>query len=147
MRRYPLLYGMLFDAINLIAARFTVGVVGVVFNSQGEVLLLEHVFRDRFPWGLPGGWVGRRERPQDALRRELMEEIGLAVRVGAPLVVDMDRPRSHLETSFVCDVEGEVHDLSGEILSVRWFPPDRLPDTLKPFDRQAIRQAQTLNDS
>ena len=133
--------------ISLIAARFTVGVVGVVFNPRGDVLLLEHVFRDRYPWGLPGGWVGRRERPQDALRRELMEEIGLAVRVGPPLIVDMDRPRNHLETSFLCYVEGEIHDLSGEILSTRWFPHDRLPEVLKPFDRQAIERALLIKET
>ncbi len=144
MRRFPVLYSLLCRLIGLIAARFTVGVTGVVFNKQGEVLLLEHVFRGRHPWGLPGGWVERRERPQDALRRELLEEVGLAVRVGPPVLVDLNDIPGHLETAFLCEVEGEVGGFSNEILSARWVSLDALPEGLKPMDREMIRRAATL---
>lgn len=77
IQKVPPLYTFLLHLLNRISARFTVGVTGVVFNHRGEILLLEHVFHSPSPWGLPGGWVRRRERPQDALRRELLEELGL----------------------------------------------------------------------
>lgn len=146
MRRFPFLYPALVYLLKAVAARFTVGVTGVVFNSSGEILLLEHVFRGRYPWGLPGGWVRRRERPQDALRRELMEEVGLAVRVGPPVTVELDGPPGHLETGFLCEVEGEVNHLSGEILTARWFHPDALPDRLHWLDREMIRRALELRE-
>jgi 8-oxo-dGTP pyrophosphatase MutT (NUDIX family) len=144
MRRFPFLYPLISRLIGLFAARFTVGVTGVVFNERGEILLLEHVFRGRYPWGLPGGWVNRHERPQDALRRELIEEVGLPVRVGPPLLVDLDDLPGHLETAFLCEVEGEVGLLSNEILAARWIPPDALPDGLKPLDREMVKRALRL---
>ena len=144
MRRVPLLYPLLVRLIKLVSARFTIGVTGVVFNARGELLLLKHVFRDRYPWGLPGGWVRRRERPQDALRRELMEEVGLPVRVGPPVLVDLGDPPAHLETCFLCEVEGEMDHFSGEILDARWVAPDALPEGLYERDREMIRQAVAL---
>ncbi len=144
MRRFPALYSLLSRLIGVVAARYTVGVTGVVFNERGEVLLLEHVFRGRHPWGLPGGWVGRHERPQDALRRELMEEVGLAVRVGSPVLVDLNDIPGHLEIAFVCEVEGEVGSFSNEILAARWISPDALPEGLKPTEREMIRRALVL---
>ena len=141
MRRFPFLYPLLSRLIGLFAARFTVGVTGVVFNERGEILLLEHVFRGRHPWGLPGGWVGRHERPQDALRRELMEEVGLSVRVGPPLLVDLDELPGHLETAFLCEVEGDVGSLSNEILAARWVSPDALPEGLKRLEREIVDRA------
>ncbi|HIP87308.1 MAG TPA: NUDIX domain-containing protein [Anaerolineales bacterium] len=146
MRRLPFLYPVLVHLIQWTAARFTVGVTGVVFNDRGEILLLEHVFRGKYPWGLPGGWVGRRERPQDALRRELMEEVGLAVRVGPPVLVELDGPPSHLETGFLCEVEGRVDHLSGEILAARWVRPDDLPEGLYWIDQEMIQRALEMRE-
>src|SRR5260370_35968593 len=57
--------------------RFTVTAAGLVFNDQGEVLLLKHLFRPGSGWGLPGGFIEAGEQPREALRRELREEIGL----------------------------------------------------------------------
>lgn len=145
MRRTPGLYALTYRLVQAFTARTTIGVTGAIFNQKGEVLLLEHVFRNRRPWGLGGGWVGRRESPQDALRRELMEEVGLAVDVGPPLLVELSDDSGYLETSFLCAAEGEVSHLSGEILSARWVSPTALPDDLKSFDRRVIRQAQALH--
>src|SRR6266852_8148513 len=56
--------------------RFTVTAGAIIFDDAGRVLLLEHVFRPDSGWGIPGGFLSKREQPEEALRRELREEIG-----------------------------------------------------------------------
>jgi ADP-ribose pyrophosphatase YjhB (NUDIX family) len=144
LHRFPVLYTVLLRLVRATAARFTVGAVGVVFNSRGEVLVAEHVFRDRSPWGLPGGWVRRHEEPRDALRPELQEEMGLEVRVGPPLLVELGEMPDHLETGFLCQAKGEMQQLSFELFSARWVAPDSLPPGLRRIDRQMVRRALAL---
>ena len=45
--------------IRLSRPKYTMGAVGVLFNARGQVLLVEHVFHPKTPWGLPGGWANR----------------------------------------------------------------------------------------
>ncbi|HSJ01144.1 MAG: NUDIX domain-containing protein [Verrucomicrobium sp.] len=55
----------------------TVG--ALILNQAGEVLLLKtHKWSDR--WGIPGGKIKRGETCEEALRREIQEETGLALR-------------------------------------------------------------------
>ena len=65
--------------LRITNARFTVTAGSVIFNQQGQVLLLKHRFRAGSGWGLPGGFIKRGEQPLDALRRELEEEIALKI--------------------------------------------------------------------
>ena len=51
------------------------GACAVVENPEGRVLLVRHSYMAG--WGLPGGGVGHGEPPEDALLRELREEVGL----------------------------------------------------------------------
>src|ERR1044072_1740260 len=60
-------------------ARFTVTAGALIFNDANEVLLLKHRFRTGSGWGIPGGFLEHGEQPEQALRRELGEEIGLEV--------------------------------------------------------------------
>ncbi|MBZ0304989.1 MAG: NUDIX hydrolase, partial [Anaerolineae bacterium] len=80
-RRYPRLARMLVRFYRCTQPHYTAGVSGVLFNEQGQVLLVEHVFHVGQAWGLPGGWIGRRENPPDAVCREFKEETDLHVKV------------------------------------------------------------------
>jgi mutator protein MutT len=137
-RLLPLPYWLQFWLIRRIAPTFLAGVVGVVQNERGEILLLEHVFHRHYVWGLPGGWLDRGESPAQALRRELREEVGLEVEIEALLAVELDETPRQLQIGYLCRALGQPTHLNHEILSARWVTPDDLPDPLLPFHRALI---------
>ncbi|MCP2360750.1 8-oxo-dGTP diphosphatase [Nonomuraea thailandensis] len=54
-------------------------VSGFVFDDEGRLLLAQH--GDRGLWAAPGGGVDPDERPEDAVARELQEELGIDIEV------------------------------------------------------------------
>ena len=120
-------------------ARFSAGVAGVVFNLEGQVLLVEHVFHPHAPWGLPGGWVDHRESPANALRREMKEELALDVNVGPVLLVELDFG-NHLDLAYLCHATSPIGRLSSELLDHGWFDTVSLP-RLHKFHYYAILRA------
>lgn len=50
----------------------------VVLDPEQRVLLVRFEFPDRVVWATPGGGIQEGETDEDAIRRELLEEAGLA---------------------------------------------------------------------
>ena len=90
---------------GILARNWLVGAVAVMVGetrSPPDVLLVEHSYRPRGAWGLPGGSLesapgdpthaGTEPLPDDviefALRREVMEELGLRIVVDGLLRID-----------------------------------------------------------
>lgn len=134
-------------AVSLFAPRNLVGAVGVVFDQEGRILIAEHVYRSRFRWGLPGGWIERGEDPAAALQREMREELALEVKVGDVLLCKTEATESRLFSprsigvAFLCTTEGEPVVSSSEILQTRWAEPDEACREVMPFQREAIAVA------
>ena len=60
---------------------------GVLFRDQdGRVLLVKPTYKQG--WDIPGGYVEPGERPKQAARREVREELGIAPPIGRLLAVD-----------------------------------------------------------
>ncbi len=123
-------------------ANYTLGVVAVIFDDNGCVLLVEHAYHPRFPWGLPGGWVGEDEAPQAAIQRELSEEIKLDARVIEVTHISKTAP-NHVDMAFLCSIESPIGTLSHELLDYKWVDPDQLPE-IRPFHRRSIELASKL---
>jgi 8-oxo-dGTP diphosphatase len=135
-------------AAYIVAPRRPVGAVGVVFDEQGRVLLLEHAFRTDYPWGLPGGWVERGEDPRDAVARELREELGLSAEIRdlvACAVVGRERTSTHpvhLGLAYYCRLtRAGTSPSSTEVLDFEWIEPSSLARPLSRFQRDAIAEA------
>jgi 8-oxo-dGTP diphosphatase len=58
----------------------------LVFDEEGRILLVKPGYKDG--WEIPGGYVEPGESPRAACSREIEEEVGLQVPVGAHLIVD-----------------------------------------------------------
>jgi 8-oxo-dGTP diphosphatase len=138
---------------RLAAPRHCVGAVGVVFDAQGRVLILEHAFRTDFPWGLPGGWVERGEDPQRTIKRELQEELGLDVDVRDLVACGtIERIRTsthpvHLGLAFYCRLRSGTGARSTEVLAFEWIDPQQPTHALEPFQHEAITLASQLHSA
>lgn len=117
--------------VRTIAPGFTVGAICVIARDDGHVLLVRQSYRRS--WGIPGGLLKRGELPEDAARREVLEEVGLEVDlVGEPAVV-VDAPAQRVDLVFRARPARRAEALdvapqSPEIVEVRWFPAEALPD-------------------
>ena len=99
-------------------------------------------------WEFPGGKMEAGESPQEALRREIREELSADIAVGRLLhTVEYDYPEFHLTMHcFLCTLEGEAMHLNeheaarwlgpADLHSVRWLPAD---DELLPLIAAALK--------
>ncbi|MFV0373774.1 (deoxy)nucleoside triphosphate pyrophosphohydrolase [Microbacterium sp.] len=107
-----------------------VPVVGAVIERDGRVLCARRgdgTFAGL--WEFPGGKVEAGETPQQALVREIGEELGCRVSVGASLTTSVNAaPHVEIElTTYRCAlIDGERRAL--EHAEVRWVPVARLRD-------------------
>lgn len=124
--------------IRLFRPKYSLGAVGVVFNSQKQVLLVEHVFHPKTPWGLPGGWTNRKEDPSQTVVRELQEELSIDVTIER--VVSVQVLHNHVDVAYLCHTTDSVGQLSDELLSYQWFDIDKMPRILS-FHFLAIQQS------
>ncbi len=65
----------------------TVLVVAGIIEKGGKILVAqrkEDCAREALKWEFPGGKVEYGEAPQDSLKREIREELGMEIEVGEP---------------------------------------------------------------
>lgn len=112
-------------------------VVAAVIVRDGEVLATRRGYGEwQGWWEFPGGKMEAGESPQNALRREIREELDAEIEVGRLLeTVEWDYPSFHLTMHcFICSlVSGSLnlneHEAAAwltkeNIGSVKWLPAD-----------------------
>ncbi len=97
--------------------------VAVIMNAQHEVLIaLRQSHQDLGGlWEFPGGKVEQGETTQDALRREVQEELALTVITAMPLLKvahDYGEKSVLLDVWYVSDYAGQAQGAEGQ--KIRW---------------------------
>lgn len=127
--------------MRLAHSRFTATAGAVIIDDSGRVLLLKHRFRPGSGWGIPGGFIEAGEQPEEALRRELLEEIDLELDFPRVLLVrSLARPRQ-IEIIYSGRPRGTPEPQGMEIKEAAWFSPDALPTGLSADQRELISLA------
>ncbi|HYG48517.1 MAG TPA: NUDIX domain-containing protein [Allosphingosinicella sp.] len=124
---FTFLYG-LHLAVRKAAGRRGEGVHAVPLTESGKVVLVLLTYAPR--WRLPGGGLKRGEAPEEAILRELREEIGLLSHGGIERLDAVDpEPAVPGDRSAFFLVRDVVYRprRSLEVESVGEFDPDRLP--------------------
>ena len=115
----------------------TIEVTAAIIIQDGKVFATQRGYGDlKGWWEFPGGKMEPGETPQEALTREILEELDAEIEIGELLdTVEWDYPAFHLTMHcFLCTLISESmhlneHEdaawLSAETLhSVKWLPAD-----------------------
>lgn len=115
----------------------TIEVVAAIILKGDQVFATQRGYGDlKGWWEFPGGKIETGECPQEALKREIREELDAEIVVGDLLeTVEWDYPAFHLTMHcFVCTLESESLHLNEHadsawltkdtLASVKWLPAD-----------------------
>ena len=115
-----------------------VEVVAAIIRREGRIFATQRGYGDwKDWWEFPGGKMEAGETPEDALRREIREELSTEISVDEFFcIVDYDYPNFHLTMHcYLCSLLTDTLHLNeheaarwltkDELDSVQWLPADK----------------------
>ncbi|MES2615011.1 MAG: NUDIX domain-containing protein [Bdellovibrionota bacterium] len=119
----------------------TIGARAIIVNDKNEILLVKHTYQK--DWYIPGGGVKTGEPTQQALARELKEEVGLIVQ-SDPIFFSIyyndymganDYPVIYIVKNFTLEKSN-----SPEIQCMKWFSLTNIPEDASPGTKRRIKE-------
>ena len=114
-------------------------VVAAIIRKENKIFATQRGYGDfKDWWEFPGGKMEAGETPEEALMREIREELSTEISVDAFIcTVEYDYPQFHLTMHcFLCTLVGEALHLNeheaarwltkDELNSVKWLPADEI---------------------
>ena len=114
-------------------------VAAIIHDAEGRIFATQRGYGDmKDGWEFPGGKMEQGETPEEALKREIWEELETKIVVEKLLTtVDYDYPKFHLTMHcFMCSIESgqltlKEHEAArwlrlSDIYSVDWLPADKV---------------------
>ncbi|WP_185960240.1 NUDIX hydrolase [Erythrobacter insulae] len=107
------------------------GVSVVLTNLSGDILLLRHSYGPEV-WALPGGGLKPGEDPEECARREVMEELGIAIEAMETLgpIAENLSGSPHTAHLFAATSNARPKPDGREVTVARFFPTHSLPEPL-----------------
>ena len=125
----------------------SVEVVAAIITKEGKIFATQRGYGEfKDGWEFPGGKMERGESPEQALKREIQEELATEISVGNLLhTVEYDYPTFHLTMHcYLCSVlSGKLTLLEHE--SAKWLDKDNLysVDWL-PADIEVVKKLENI---
>ena len=124
---------------------------GLIICKDNKVLLQKRA--DNNEWAMHGGGIEPGEEVLDTLKREIKEELNiepvnpefLGVFTGKDLYHEYPNGDKVyiLTNAFICEEYiGDIKFNDNEVLEVKWFPLDKLPDNLFHLDKKAFESVE-----
>lgn len=121
--------------------------VAAIIIREGKILLVAHKKNNNIYWLLPGGGVHFGESLKEALKREVMEELGISVSVHDLILVNDsidDLVRKHIvNVCFSCTYQEGEYQLGRErrLYNYGFFSKDEIPDMtiFPPFNNELVK--------
>ena len=132
----------------MIESKKTIEVVAAIIIRDGKLFATPRGYGEwKDWWEFPGGKIEPEESQEDALKREIREELATEIEVGTLLsTVEYDYPKFHLTMHcYLCTIiSGELSLLEHE--DARWLTTDEL-DSVKwlPADKDVIEKLITIS--
>lgn len=100
-----------------------------------DVLLVRRAVEpNRHQWDCPGGFVDPDEHPEQTVRREMREELGIDVEITRFVGIFMDRygddGESTLNVYYEAVIVGGELSPGSDVGEAAWFPLDHLPEPI-----------------
>ena len=115
------------------------GAFAVIFNQSQQVMLCHR--RDQHLWNLPGGGVEPGELPEQAIIREIHEEIGCNAEIKSLVGIYHKPEQNEIVFQYIAVITNGTPSLSDECDAIEYFDIDKLPANT------AMRQVQRIRDA
>lgn len=120
----------------------TRGVKVMLFNANGEILLVRNGYGASDLFVLPGGGVRPFEQPASAAVREVREELGCALEALVPVSTHFTSAEGKRDTVhlFEARITQTPRADNVEVVEARYFALDALPETLSPATARRLAE-------
>lgn len=125
----------------------------VIIDEDGKVLLMKRSETETHLqnlWDVPGGSLNHGEKPDNALKRETMEEANIEIEVIEPIktwTYMHDNGTHRFGATYLCKPLSEGIKLSDEHTDYRWVEIDEIDDMPMYDDlKEGVKLAQTKTD-
>lgn len=129
---------------ELIGRRAHLGAAAVIFDRDNRVLLVRHSYGRR-GWELPGGGRQPNESIEQAVLREVREELGVLASTAELRAIYYEPKFDQHHFAFLCRLPDgvEPRPSSAEIVECGYWPIDALPRPINDFTIQRIGAAKS----